>query len=259
MTLNELAKRFLDAWNQKDIKAVLKLTHPQASFYNAFWGETCSGDDLPKFLRANFDEDTRWYKMDGEVITTLNGMVARYIAFSNGDPEGLHAIYNGAEIFTISDGLIMTVSDFYCDPNPVDLIEISKFVEKQHGRANIVPLGLSAKASNAINRRLRALAEDGAVFLEPTLTVTQLADHVGCSVMHLFYVLEEEKQTTFLQFVNECRVRIATSVIETMPRMDISLDLLAKQSGFRTTKDFNTAFTSTFSMSAEEYVRKFGQ
>jgi AraC-like DNA-binding protein len=235
----------------------MKITHPQASYYDAFWGETSSGSDMPKYLSADFENDTRWYKQDGEYLITLNGLVLRYIAYDEDDTEGVEPVYNGAEVLTFADGLIMTISDFYCDPEPVDLIEIAESVEKLHSRANIAPLGLSARTSGRIKKRLSELAAEQTVFLNPSLTVTQLADLVGCSVMHLFHVLEEEKGTSFDEFVNDSRVRYATTLLVEKSYSDLELRAVARASGFEAIGDFRDAFHATFGVTPEEYSRKF--
>ena len=257
MDRENLIERYLAAWSKKDVSGLLKLMHRQASYYDAFWGETCSGSDLSKYLEDNFEMETYWYKADDELISTQNALILRYVAFDQNDPEGLVPIFNGAEIVTISGGLIMTISDYYCDPNRVDLIELAMLAEKQHSRSNIAPLGLSARTSGRIKRRLHELAADMTVFLDPSLTVTQLADHVGCSVMHLFHVLEEEKETSFLQFVYECRARYASTLMMDRSKGDIGFDRIAEQSGFETVAEFHNAFRLTFGLSADEYLQKF--
>ena len=259
MDRDELTKRYVEAWNQHDASALLKLMHPQASYYDAFWGETCSGSDLAKYFSANFEADTRWYRPDDRLITIINGLIIRYVAFDRHDHEGLAPILNGAEVVTMSDGLIMTISDFYCDPDPVELIEIAALAEEQHGRSNIVPLGLSAGTSGRIKRRLAELADKTTIYLDPSLTITQLADRLGCSVMHLFHVLEEEKGTSFLRFVNECRVRYATTLLTDTSDGAIGIRRIAEQSGFESVEEFDNAFQSTFGTSAEEYSRQFNQ
>jgi AraC-like DNA-binding protein len=259
MTREELAKQYFNCWNQKNVPELLKLMHSQASYHDAFWGETCSGPDLAKYFDANFKVETRWYRPEGEIIATPNGLIVRYLAFSGNDPEGLTPILNGAEIITLSGELIMTVSDFYCGTDPVELIEIAALTEQQHARAHIAPLGLGAGTSARIKQRLAGLADNTTVFLQPSLTVTQLADHVGCSVMHLFHVLEEEKETTFRNFVNECRARHATTLMADTPSDDVRLDHVAKQSGFESVEEFRDAFQATFGITADEYLQQFAK
>ena len=255
----KLIDRYLAAWHEKDVSGLIKLMDPQGSYYDAFWGETCSGDNLQKYFEDSFALESYWYRVDEEPISTPNGVIFRYVVFDQDDPEGLKPLFNGAEILSLSDGLIMTISDYYCDPNRVDLIELASLAEKQHSRANIAPLGLSAKVSGRIVRRLKELATDMKVFLDPSLTVTQLADHVGCSVMHLFHVLEEKEDTSFLQYVFECRARYAATLLESAPNGDIDLHQVAEQSGFETVAEFRNAFRLTFGLSAKEYRKNLSQ
>ena len=256
MDREEVIEQYLAAWSKKDVPGLLKLMHPQASYYDAFWGEVCSGSDLSDYLENSFEYDAYTYKPDDELISTPNGLIVRYVAFEQNDTEEFVPIFNGAEVFTFSGDVIMTISDHYCDPNRIDLVEIASLAERQHSRAHIAPLGLSAKISSRIKHRLQTLATDMQTFLDPALTVAQLADHVGCSVMHLFHVLEEELESSFLQFAFECRARYAATLMAKMSSSHIEFDQIAKQSGFETVAEFQNAFQLTFGQSAAEYLQK---
>ena len=257
MDRTQLAHRYIDAWNQRDLDALIELLHPQASHFDAFWAERCSGRDLKNYIAESLDQDTRQYRVDGEVMPTSNGMIARYTALESGRDDNPVAAYNGAEIFTLSGDRIMTISDYYCSPNPVDLMELAELAEQQHARAAIAPLGLSAKSSRRIVRQLVRLGEESDVYRDPALTVTKLADRVGCSVMQLFHVLEEERQTTFKQFVNEQRTRYATNLLGARPDVAPDIKQVARHSGFESVTAFHRAFQSTFGISADEYARRF--
>jgi AraC-like DNA-binding protein len=257
MHREEIAKRYIEAYERKDIAGLLRLMHPQGSYYDAFWGETCGGRDLAKYYRGIFEQDVYWYKSDDELVTTPTGFVIRYVAYKKSDVEELEPMFNGAEVVTMSDDLILTISDYYCDPNPVELIEVSLLAEEHHSKSNIAPIGLSAKTSGRIKRRLDELAGDPVVLTDPSLTVTQLADRVDCSVMHLFHVLEEEQGTSFVQFVNESRSRYATALLTSTPRNEIDFRVVAKRSGFESVDEFNRAFHATFEMTADEYLQRF--
>ena len=259
MNREEMAERYFAAWNQRDLSALLKLLHSQASYYDAFWQESCSGQHLPKFLEASLHEETRWYRPIGELIPVPNGMICRYAAFAAHDPAGLETQFTGAEVFTLSDGLIMTVSDYYCNPGTEDLVEIATLAEGQHGRASTIERGLGAKTSSRIKRRLAETATHLSVILDPSLTVTKLADHVGCSVMHLFNVLEEQKRTTFLEYVAESRARYASTLMVEAGDGDIRLDRIAERSCFETLEELDEAFEATFGIDAGAYLEKFAK
>lgn len=259
MDRDEIVNRYLEAWNKRDTAGVLRVMHPDASYYDAFWQESCSGKDLAKYLATNFDSDTRWYRLHDEIIPIPNGVVARYEAFDLEDSLGQTPVYNGAEVITMSDGLILTISDYYCDPTPSDLIEVAMLAEGQHGRASTVQRGLGSQTAGRIKRQLAKLAPGSGIILDPTLTVTMLADHIGCTVMHLFHVLEEVQGTTFLEFVNGCRARRASTMIIDSTDGRVGFDAIAEKCGFESIKELESAFEITFGMSADEYMQKFAK
>ena len=253
----KLAEQYTQAWNEQDVEGVLRLLHPQASYYDAFWDETSSGPDLKKYFKTEIETYPRWYRLEGGVIPTANGMISPYIAFDRSDRAGIEPLYNGVDIFTLSGDAILTISEHYCDPNQQDLVEIAALSEARHSRSHIAPLGLSLKTSGRIRRRLKRLAVNSTVYLNPSLTVTQLADRVDCSVMHLFHVLEEVMDTTFVNFVNECRCRHASSLLLDIQEPGTRLDRIAEESGFATVQDFREAFRATFGLSPAEYLESF--
>jgi transcriptional regulator GlxA family with amidase domain len=159
----------------------------------------------------------------------------------------------------VVDGLIMTVSDYYCDPTPAVLIEVSMLAEGQHGRANVIERGLGTSTANGIKVRLAEIAVNPTVILDTSLTVTSLAKHVGCSVMHLFHVLEEILDTTFFDFVNGSRARHATTIMIETANGDVRFDVIAEQCGFESIKELNDAFQKTFDLTANEYMEKFAK
>jgi AraC-like DNA-binding protein len=255
----ELQQRYTEVWSNKDVAGLLRLMHPQGSYYDAFWGQRCTVGDLHKYFCDFFEQDRYWYLHDDEAIDTPNGLIIRYTAFDQDDTDGTTPIYKGAEVITTSGRLIMTISDFYCAPDPVDLIAVAALAEKLHSQSHVAPLGLSAQTSACIQRRLAELASEMTVFLDPELTVTKLADHVNCSVMHLFHVLEEEQKTSYVKFVNAVRAKYASTLIESHSGKKIKFHKIAKQSGFENVADFHVGFHTTFGIAAEIYRKKFAR
>ena len=253
----DLAKRFVKAWSQKDLSAMLDLMHRHASYHDAFWGETCSGIDLEKYLATNLEEETSWYRIDGEPVPTCNGIIIRYTAFNQSDPEGTVPVYSGAEIFTYSGDLILTISDYYCAPSADELIAVAALAERQHCQSYVAKNGLGARTSSCIKQTLRDLVFNSTVYIDPAITVTKLADCVGCSVMHLFHVLEEEMDITFLVFVNQCRSRYASKLLMNTCDIDANIEQIAETSGFKDVSEFRHKFRNTFGMDPEKYINKF--
>ena len=113
------------------------------------------------------------------LIALPNGIIVRYEAFNDADELGLQPVFQGAEVITLRDELIHTVSDHYCDPSATNLIEVAKHSENQHVRARATKGGLGARAVARIQRALTGLLSEPSLVLDPDVTVTRLASHVG--------------------------------------------------------------------------------
>jgi len=168
----EIAARYSQAFVEKDVSAVMKLMHPQAVFYDAYWSESSAGNDLAKYLDDAFTNDDHWYEQVENLVITASGFVIRYLAVHKSDTQGKSPLNNGAEIITLQKGLIKSISDHYCNPTASELINMSAAIDSCKIESNVVPLGLSSRAASRIKRRLTELAEKSDVFQDPTLTVS---------------------------------------------------------------------------------------
>jgi AraC-like DNA-binding protein len=259
MNEQELVDKLIGAWNRQSVADVLSLMDPNGTYHDSFWGETCSGRDLVRYLDTTFKEEGGWYEQQGEVIISPTGLIFRYIAYDREHAKKRRVIYQGAEIVTVVDGVITGISDIYCDPNPVQLLEVASKIEERRNHSNVALLGLSARTSGYIRRRLTELAENTTVFVDRTVTARQLADRVGCTVAHLLHVLEQEQGTSFAAFVNKRRVEFAATLLADAPDGAIDIKQIAEKSGFENVEDFDTAFQSTFGMSAADFTQQCEQ
>lgn len=207
MEPQELVERYLSAWNDHDIEGVLNLMHEGVAFYDAFWRENCVGHGLVQYLHDAFEEEPFYYQQIGNVIPTDHGVVFRYSAHRVHAGKIGEAAFEGAEVLTVLDDRILTVSDFYCDPDRTSLIEIAELAAKRHGESNFAKSGLSAIRSLRIRRRFSALVREGRLFQDKALTGSQLADQLDCSTDQLFQAISVESEEQLHEFLDELRAR----------------------------------------------------
>jgi len=253
MTNQDIIDRLIDAWNRRAVADVLRLMDPQASYHDAFWGETCFGRDLVRYFDTHFSHEALWYEQDGDLIELPNGAVFRYLAYDRQHPRRRRLVYRGAEVVNLRNGLITGISDFYCDPDPVQLAEMAMQIERRRGESKIAELGLSEKTSGFIKRRLTELGNNTTVFLEPSLSPRQLADRIGCTVAHLVHVLEAELGTSFPDYVRARRVNVAATLVADGAGDTFSLEHIAAQSGFDEVEALEDAFRAVYGVSVAEY------
>jgi ketosteroid isomerase-like protein len=207
---DELVERYIDAWSRGDVDGVLALMHEGGAYYDAFWRETCVGSDLAMYLQGTIVEEPYSYQQVGDLIITGSGVVYRYSAHDQANSKYGEEIYSGAEVLTIRDGKILTVSDFYCNPERSALLEVAALDSKCHGEPKYATSGLSAIRFLHIKRRLSALMNRDDFSVNPMLTDEQLAGEVGCSVDELFHVVNINSRAELYSFLEQRRASYAS-------------------------------------------------
>lgn len=210
MESEELVERYISAWNRRDADGVLALMHTGAAYYDAFWRETCVGRDLTEYFHISFAEEAYSYQQAGEAIITDSGAIVRYNAHEWTDSGPGKVVFSGAEVLAVQDGKILTVSDFYCNPDREALLQLASLESERHGQPKYAASGLSAIRYLRIKRKLSELMNQDEFCLNPMLTDTQLADRIGCSVEQLFQVMSVESQAEYYEVLEQHIARHAT-------------------------------------------------
>ena len=192
MDIEELVERYFAAWNRHDVAGLLAVMHKGVAYYDAFWRETCVGRDLEQYLIDSFEIEPYFYCQIGDLVTVESGVVFRYSAhIGNGTDIG-EVLFYGAEVLTIRDDKILTVSDFYCSSDKKELDEIARLSLRRHGQSMYASEGLGAKKSSIIRSEIARMIDNDTLRLYPELTVAELADQIGCTVDQFLHVISKE-------------------------------------------------------------------
>lgn len=112
---------------------------------------------------------------------------------------------------------------------------------------------LSAADRAAIFRRAEAALNDSALYLQPDLTLRDLAEAAGAAPREISEAINGAGDQSFYDFVNTARVRHAQTLLVASPETRI-LDI-AHQSGFNSKSAFNEAFKKTAGMTPSDHRR----
>lgn len=102
--------------------------------------------------------------------------------------------------------------------------------------------GLTESAAELIEKRLHRLMKSEKRFLEPNLTLNQLADAVGASPQWLSQYINQYHQCNFFDYVNSFRVNHVQQLIRESINTENTLLDLALAAGFNTKSTFNSSF-----------------
>lgn len=255
MKIQKLVNRYLDAWNQQDLDGVLALMHEGAAYYDAFWKESCVGHDLVRYLHDAFEDYTYVYRQVGNIIETGSGVAFHYSAHEPNDKESDTAAFTGLEVFTIKDGKVLTVSNHYCDPRRESIMELAEIDAARHGQSRYTASGLASKRFVRIKYLLSTLMDQDKMYLNPTLTPSQLADQIGCSVEQLFQVANVERRADFCDYLDKLRARHARDMLREESDDKTDLSHVADLAGFSSIDTFLKAFEKLFGMTPEDFRR----
>lgn len=253
MDTDELVRKYIDAWNQLDVSALLELMHSGAAYYDAFWAESCVGRDLRQYFQDAVDEDPAWYEQVGDTIPTDSGVAFRYSAHQRTGSGISKPILYGAEILSIEAGKILTVTDIYCSPNPEDLQEVATLMSARHGLTNHVDSGLGALKEARIKAGLSASIQKEKIYLDPDISLSQLADKVGCTLQQLVAVIEHQFGSNLGNVLDVPRVEHAKGLLQLCGDSSTTMEHIATSSGFASVVEFERKFSEIVGVDPMEY------
>ncbi len=253
MDLNRLVKKYFDAWNRQDVAGVLELMHPGAAYYDAFWMETCVGHHLTQYFQDAMDEEPFWYEQVGDVIPTPSGCVFRYSAHHRSGSKPGALICHGAEVLNIRAGQILTVTDLYCSPNRADLEEVAELATRRHGVPSHTTAGLGALKTTRLKAELSAQIDKDKVYLDPDITLSQLADDIGCTFLQLCIVVNKEFGSSFEELVDARRIAYAKDLLEKAPGKPDMVAQVAAQAGFKSLQEFDLKFKKALGVTPTDF------
>ena len=253
MTPEQLVEKYINAWNRRDVESLLDLMHRGAAYYDAFWMESCVGSDLSRYLEDSMREEPYRYERIGDVITTPTGCVFRYRAYSRFVPDIAEPVFEGAEVLTLHDGRIVTVSDFYCIPHEAELREIADLAAKRHGLSRYTESGLSALKALRVRSRLSDSLEKDRMYLDPNITAAQLAEVLDCTLEQLSAVISSEFGTDIEALLDARRINCAKRQLQNTGNNEAAVRKVAKHCGFRSYRAFVDKFTDHVGVSPTDY------
>ena len=258
MNMEKLVDDYVDAWNRQDLAQLLELMDKRATFYDAFWMEYCAGKDLARYLQGGLDEGY-WFRRTDNVILVANSVAFRYTAHKRIESNIGPILFNGAEVLTLRDHKIVSVSDYYCNPDQTTLEEVARLATKRHGKTHHARSGLGGLKSLHFRSVLSDIMDQDKVYLDAELTLSQLASQVGCSVDNLSQVISSDYGTSFQNYLDQYRIRYASELLLEESTDPNYVFQVALQSGFRSLESFNNLFRRQFGETPAEYRRHNGQ
>ena len=114
---------------------------------------------------------------------------------------------------------------------------------------------LDAEPAREIRNKMNRAMETDKLFLNPDLSLSQLADHIVSSRHHISQVLNVFMATNFYDYINNYRILEFKKKLDDPASQNYTLLGLAQESGFNSKTTFNAVFKKNTGMTPSEYYR----
>lgn len=116
--------------------------------------------------------------------------------------------------------------------------------------------GLSEEKRREIQMRLGETMEKDEPYLQPGLTLGELAEQSGISRNHLSQVLNENLHVSFHDFINAARVSAVIKALDARKQKNQTLLAIALDAGFSSKATFNVSFKKHTGLTPSQYMKK---
>jgi len=118
---------------------------------------------------------------------------------------------------------------------------------------------LSEEEAQSLQHKLEANLTEQQPFLNPELTLRDLAGAIGTSEKKLSYLLNQKMETSFYEFVNSYRVEEFKRVVSQPENQKLSILGVAQNCGFSSKSSFYRTFKSHVGVSPSQFLKKLQQ
>lgn len=112
---------------------------------------------------------------------------------------------------------------------------------------------ISQNTSKQLLQQVKELFETKQVYLESTISLKTIANHLSTSPRELSQVINEAAQMNFSEFVNQYRIAKAKELLADPQYGQEKIETIAYDCGFGTVTSFNIAFKAATQMTPSQY------
>jgi AraC-like DNA-binding protein len=257
MEATEFVASYIDAWNELDSLAVANHLAKNGTYLDMPVHQHLSGPQLIDYLDETFELEAYFYEQIGEVLSAKRTIAFQYKALPRDSKTGdvNSEPWFGAEFVTMGSGTASEIADYY-EPRG---LEIPHGSLTGGGRATRVQRyaksGLSTVQMETVKTRLCSLMETDKAFLQPDLTLPDLARSLDCSVNHVSQAINAGFGMSFFDYLNQYRIREAMLLLSPEDSAQQTVLNVALQVGFNSTSTFYVAFKKVTGKTPSEFRR----
>jgi len=119
-----------------------------------------------------------------------------------------------------------------------------------------IPTDTNTEKLNQQIEQLKGHMQSQKPFLNPTLTIQDLADDIELSVREVSILINHHLNQHFFDFVNEYRIQYAMNILKDSAKKQFTILEILYEAGFNSKSSFNTAFKKHALLTPTQYRKK---
>lgn len=253
MQAAELVREYISAWNRRDPMGIVGLLTNNGFYFDVPTNEKHSGQALVRYLDNDFSQRNFHYDLVGEILIGESTAAFQYRTHNVDDPADSTARLHGAEFLTVRGDKVTSIEDYYKFPAEPDVENVVTGTDGAISASKYRKSGMRPDQEEAYKHQLLTLMRAERLYLNPDLTLPELARSMNCSVNHLSQVINGGLQMRFYDFLNQYRVEAAKRLLITPPSCRYPVGRVAELAGFASTSAFYVAFRRAARRTPSEY------
>ncbi|WP_462383747.1 helix-turn-helix domain-containing protein [Pseudomonas sp. Marseille-QA0892] len=240
-------QRYHESWKQREIDAVMALYHPDIEYNDFFQNRTLHLGELRAYVLATMAgrPEERLEHVDRIRVDGDTAFIQYRTTIQGGD--GLVS-FRSSEAITVRDAKVWRVNEY------ASLVRGERPTPAPATRSAMGKLGLSARQLGALAQDLQSYFQNQHPFLDPDLSLPQVAEATGYSRNQISYLLNQILGQSFYRYVNQARLEYLMARLEKMDDVR-SVDDLAAEAGFNSLSAFYNSFRRHTGMTPRAYLR----
>ena len=257
MKAADFVASYLDAWNRQDSRAIAEHLAENGTYLDIPDQHNMSRDELIEQLDESFQQETNFYELIGEVLVGESTIAFQYKVHPRGasGTEDPSENWYGAEFVTLNSGVAVEIADYYEQrgiPSPTSpLVDGTPTARVQRYAKS----GLGSKQMDEVMQKLTAIMETRRLYLQPDLTLPELADALDYSVNHVSQAINAGFGMSFFDYMNQYRVKDAMRLLRPADGSAPTVLSVALDVGFNSTSTFYVAFKKVTGKTPAQYRR----
>jgi AraC-like DNA-binding protein len=255
MISSDFVSSYFDAWNDHDAGAVAEHLARGGTYCDMPFQRQLARAELIAHLKEYFAQDNCRYQPMGEILRGEHSIAFQYRACPVDEP-GEDTGWSGAEFVTMQGDAAGRIEDYYRSPDLESALQVMGPLPGKQRVQRYAKSGLDEEGLQEVMARLTELMKADQLYLDPDLSLPQLAERMDCSVNHLSQAINAGFGASFYDYVNGYRVGQAADVLRTGDTGSNAILDVAWTVGFNSISTFYAAFKKITGQTPAQYRRE---